>query len=105
MSSFAEVFVTMREEFRHRYRGLLGIPFVLALAYKHWRVIAYIATESPRSVELIKFIEDHVSCTSVLISLFYAVVYAVCYPWLEHGVARIASTGRKQRDEFQAQEI
>lgn len=95
----------MREEFRHRYRGLLTVPFVLALTFNHWRVIAYIATETPRSVDLIKFIESQVSCKSVVLSLMYASAYVIIYPWLEHAVAWFASTGRRKRDEFQAQEV
>jgi hypothetical protein len=104
MPSLADLLSVIRDDLRHRYRGLLAAPFLVALLVTHWRVLAYIYTESPKSKELIAFVESHVSPSSIALALASACVYVVAFPWLEHFLGRIASTGRRRRDEFQAQE-
>jgi hypothetical protein len=104
MTSFAELLASVREDLVHRYRSPLVVPLVLSTLVEHWRVVAFIASESHKSHELIAFIEANASWQSLTWSLSLALAYILAFPWVEFAVARVAAFGRRKRYEFQAEE-
>ncbi|GEM_PF-4396350 len=104
MSTLADLLTTIKDDLASRYRspvlGALVAPFIVV----HWKIVVFLFTEKQSADNTIKFIDTHTSKESFFWALAGALGYAVLLPWIEHGVDRLASIGKRRRNEFQARE-
>ncbi len=104
MSTFADLFVSIKDDVLARYRSPIWSAALISLAASHWKIIVYLATESHKSSEAITFIETNASLSSLGYALTYAVAYVVVFPWIEFGIEWLAGHGKRRRNSFQTQE-
>jgi hypothetical protein len=78
--------------------------FLIALCICHWKIIIFFLTEKPNAKDAIAFIETNASRGSVAKAIGIALIYVIAFPWIELLIARIASLGKRARNDFHTEE-
>lgn len=104
MTTFTDLFSSLKDEFAARYRSPIWGAALIVLTLYHWKIIVFFLTEKPSAKDAIAFIETNVSSTSIAAALAFALCYVIAFPWVELIIARIASFGKRARNDFQTEE-
>lgn len=104
MSTIPELFSSIRDDLSARYRSPIWGPALFSLIACHWKIVLYLALESPKAADAIAFVESNASARSIALSLLYASVYVVAFPWLELSMDWVSRYGRRKRNEYQTGE-
>ncbi|BBI99354.1 hypothetical protein FGKAn22_10470 [Ferrigenium kumadai] len=104
MTTFADLFTSLKDELAARYRSPVWGAALIALAVYHWKVIVFFLTENPSAKDAIAFIEANVSGTSITAAIAIALCYVITFSWVELFIARTASFGKRARNDFHTEE-
>jgi len=104
MTTFADLFSSLKDELAARYRSPFWGAALIALTVCHWKIFVFFFTEKQNSKDTIAFIEANVSVTSIITAIAITLCYVVAFPWVELAIARIASFGKRSRNDFHMEE-
>jgi hypothetical protein len=105
MTTFAELFSSLKDELKARYRSPIWGVALLSIAAIHWKIVVFFLTEKPRASEAIEFVQTNASLISLLGAFAFSVVYVVVFPWIELLIEQATSRGKRARNEFQYREL
>lgn len=100
MTTFSDLFSSLKDELAARYKSPIWGTALIVLAIYHWKIIVFFLTEKPSAKDAITFIEANISSTSIITALVFTLCYVVAFPWVELSIARIASFGKRARNDF-----
>lgn len=104
MTTFADLFSSLKDELAARYRSpVWGVALIALFAY-HWKIIVFFFTEKPSAKDAIVFIETNASALSITAAIAFALCYVIAFPWVELVIARAASFGKRARSDFYTEE-
>ena len=104
MTTFADLFSSLKDELAARYRSpFWGTALIVLTAY-HWKIIVFFLTEKQSAKDTIAFIEANVSGASIAAALAFALCYVIAFPWVELAIAFTASFGIRTRNDFHTKE-
>ena len=104
MTTFADLFSSLKDELTARYRSpFWGAALIVLTAY-HWKIIVFLFTEKQSAKDTIAFIEANISGTSIAAAMAIALCYVITFPWVELIIARAASFGKRARNDFHTEE-
>ncbi len=104
MTTFADLFSSLKDELAARYRSPVWGVTLIALFVYHWKIIVYFLTEKPSAKDAIAFIEANSSALSLTVAIAFALCYVIAFPWVELVIARAASFGKRARNDFYTEE-
>lgn len=104
MTTFADIFSSLRDELAARYRSPVWGAALIVLTVYHWKIIVFFLTERQSAKDTIAFIEASISGASVAAALGIALLYVIVFPWVELVIARVASFGKRARNDFHTEE-
>lgn len=104
MTTFADLFSSLKDELAARYRSPIWGAALIALTVYHWKIIVFLLTERQSAKDTIAFIEANVSGTSITAVMAIALFYVIAFPWVELVIARFASFGKRARNDFHTKE-
>ncbi len=104
MTTFADLFSSLKDELAARYRSPVWGAALIVLAVYHWKVIVFFLTENPSAKDAIAFVEANVSGTSISAAIAIALCYVITFSWVELLIARTASFGKRARNDFHTEE-
>jgi hypothetical protein len=104
VTTFADLFSSLKDELAARYRSPVWGAALIALTAYHWKIIVFFLTEKQSAKDAIAFIEANVSGTSISVAIAFALFYVISFPWVELIIARAASFGKRARNDFHTEE-
>lgn len=104
MTTFSDLFSSLKDELAARYKSPIWGTALIVLAIYHWKIIIFFLTEKPSAKDAIAFIEANGSSASIIAALALALCYVIIFPWVELIIARIASFGKRARNDFLTEE-
>ncbi|MDH2915292.1 MAG: hypothetical protein PXX77_00300 [Gallionella sp.] len=104
MTTFADLFSSLRDELAARYRSPIWGATLISLTAYHWKIVVFFFTESPSAIDAIAFIEGNISSRSILNAIVIALCYVIAFPWIELSIARISAFGKRARNDFHTEE-
>lgn len=104
MTTFSDLISSLKDELAARYKSPIWGTAIIVLAIYHWKIFIFFLTEKPSAKDAIAFIEANSSSKSIIAALAIALGYVIVFPWIEFIVARVASFGKRVRNDFLTEE-